>query len=203
MKRIYTRTGDLGETSLLGGPRVAKDTTRIEAFGHIDELNALLGLVLAELDVPPTDASKSKPPPQQSSEVDLPMLDAILCRIQDQLFILGGELSARNPVETGVRMIDENAIKAIENDIDRCQEILPPQTSFIRPCGVRAAAQLHVARTVCRRAERHLIRLMREPYDEVSRRPLAYLNRLSDLLYIMARTVNFLAGRDEESPAKS
>jgi cob(I)alamin adenosyltransferase len=200
MKRIYTRTGDLGETSLLGGPRVAKDTTRVEAFGQIDELNAHLGLARAELGVPPSDAQDNALPPVQNPAVDSKLLDAILRRIQDQLFILGGELSARNPVETGVRMINEKAILALESDIDRCQEILPHQKTFLRPCGTRTAAQLHVARTVCRRAERNLIRLMREPYDEVSRRPLAYLNRLSDLLYVMARVANVLAGRDEESP---
>ena len=137
MKRIYTRTGDLGETSLLGGPRVAKDTARVEAFGQIDELNAWIGLVRADLefelpDIPPDELDGESTP-----ELNLATLDMILRRVQDELFIMGGELSARNPVETGVRMINENMILALENDIDRCEEVLPPQTDFIRPCGVR------------------------------------------------------------------
>lgn len=197
MKRIYTRTGDLGETSLLGGPRVAKDTPRIETCGRIDELNAQIGLARADLESTVFPAPKADP---DSENLAPTALIAILCRIQDELFILGGELSSRNPSECGVRMIDDEMIQALERDIDRCVEMLLPQTTFLRPGGVRASAQLHVARTSCRCAERQIIRFMREPYDDVSRRPLAYLNRMSDLLFVIARVVNLLAGREEESP---
>jgi cob(I)alamin adenosyltransferase len=167
--KIYTRTGDLGETGLFGGPRVGKDMARIEAFGTVDELNAVLGVVRAE--TLPDD------------------VDQVLERIQRELFDLGAELASPDPVKQGTRKIDRGNVSALEAQIDRFQESLQPLDKFILPGGNRAAALLHLARTVCRRAERRLVTLVRHSQEEISLPLLAYLNRLSDLLFVFARLV--------------
>ena len=167
--KIYTRTGDLGETGLFGGPRVGKDMARIEAFGTIDELNAVLGAVRAEA---------------LSGDVD-----QVLERIQRALLDLGAELASPHPVKQGTRKIDRPDVSALEAQIDRFQESLEPLDEFILPGGNRAAALLHLARTVCRRAERRLVTLVRHSQEEISLPLLAYLNRLSDLLFVLARVV--------------
>ena len=167
--KIYTRTGDLGETGLFGGPRVGKDMARIEAFGTVDELNAVLGVVRAE--TLPDD------------------VDRVLERIQRELLDLGAELASPDPVKQGTRKIDRGNVSALEAQIDRFQESLEPLDEFILPGGNRAAALLHLARTVCRRAERRLVTLVRHGQEEISLLLLAYLNRLSDLLFVLARVV--------------
>jgi len=172
--KIYTRTGDGGETGLYAGPRVGKDTARIEALGTIDEVNAVLGLARAEgLAVAP---------------------DAILERIQNELFEVGAELSTPDPVAQRTRTIGPAHVQALESDIDRLESGLAPLVGFILPGGTRAAAVLHVARTVCRRAERRLAGLIREAPGEVSLVLMAYLNRLGDLLFVLARAANAQAG---------
>ena len=167
--KIYTRTGDLGETGLFGGPRVGKDMARIEAFGTVDELNAVLGVVRAE--TLPDD------------------VDRVLERIQRELLDLGAELASPDPVKQGTRKIDRGNVSALEAQIDRFQESLEPLDEFILPGGNRAAALLHLARTVCRRAERRLVTLVRHGQEEISLFLLAYLNRLSDFLFVLARLV--------------
>lgn len=173
-RKIYTRTGDLGETALFGGPRVGKDMIRIEACGEIDELNCALGVVRAE---------------------SLPeAIDRLLSRLQNELFEVGAELATPDPVKHGTRTIDQQHVEKLESEIDALSATIPELAAFILPAGVRAAAELHLARAICRRAERRLVALVRHSDDEISRALLAYLNRLSDLLFVLARVMNVQAG---------
>lgn len=167
--KIYTKQGDAGETGLMGGARVPKDDLRIRTYGTVDELNALLGLVLAE-------------------GVCSPELTQYLIRIQNELFQLGAELATPRGKATSLKWIQAAQIQAMEVAIDQMQAVLPGLKNFILPGGSKSAAFLHLARTVCRRAERELITLNRaEP-----QRPLVlqYLNRLSDYLFVAARFEN-------------
>lgn len=177
--RIYTRTGDKGETGLFGGSRVRKDAPRVEAYGCVDELNAALGLAAASLDP------------------EMRELDAVLAEIQSSLFDLGAEL-ATPPDRAGTRLTKNLKVTAgadvehLEQLIDRFEAALEPLTGFILPGGSHAAAALHVARAVARRAERRVVTLgASEPVNPAL---LHYLNRLSDLLFVLARTANRLAG---------
>lgn len=173
--KIYTKTGDGGETGLFGGPRVRKDDPRIESFGEVDELNAVLGIARAE------DLGDD--------------IDALLARIQSTLFDLGAQLASPRPDRMGTQRITADHIAALESAIDQHESGLPPLTAFILPGGTRGAAVLHLARTVCRRAERRLVTLMeREP---IASECLIYLNRLSDLLFVLARAVNDAAGCED------
>ena len=162
LSKIYTRTGDKGTTGLGDGSRVDKDNLRVETFGTVDELNSLIGLVLAV-------------------EID----DAIrtcLTRSQHELFDLGGELCV-----PGKTLIPAQFVATLEADLDRFNENLPPLKDFILPGGSEAAARCHLARTVCRRAERLMVSLAKtEDINEVS---LRYLNRFSDLLFVIARVL--------------
>jgi cob(I)alamin adenosyltransferase len=172
LTRIYTGGGDRGETSLGDGSRVSKLDCRIGAFGTVDEVNAHLGLVLA--DDPPA------------------AFRPVLERVQNELFDVGADLSVPWGVADRLR-VDDASIARLEHDCDRFNADLPELRSFVLPGGTEAAARLHVARTVCRRGEREVLRAA----DEVELNPLVlvYLNRLSDLLFILARAAN--AGRDE------
>ncbi len=173
--KIYTRTGDQGETGLFGGPRVRKDVPRIEAYGTIDELNAVLGLARA-----------AAPPPE---------VDAVLLRVQHELFVLGAELATPAPGHAAVPAIAQANVAALEAEIDRFEAVLPPLKEFILPAGSPAAAHLHLARTVCRRAERRAVSLaVAEPVSPVV---LQYLNRLSDLLFVLARAANHAVGQPD------
>ena len=174
LTRIYTRGGDAGETSLGDGSRVSKLDARIVAFGAVDELNAALGVVLAR-DVP--------------GEL-LPVLE----RIQNELFDVGADLSVPVGLEGRLR-VEQSMVDRLEADCDRFNADLPELRSFVLPGGCEAAAGLHVARTICRRAERDTLLAS----QEVDLNPfvLVYLNRLSDLLFILARAANALEGRDE------
>jgi cob(I)alamin adenosyltransferase len=172
LTRIYTRGGDRGETSLGDGSRVSKLDARIRAYGATDELNSHLGLVLAA--APPSDVRE------------------VLDRIQNELFDVGASLSV--PMEREGRLrVEQSQVDALESDCDRFNADLEELRSFVLPGGTELAARLHVARTVCRRAERDTLAAA----EEVELDPLAlvYLNRLSDLLFILARAAN--AGGDE------
>jgi cob(I)alamin adenosyltransferase len=174
LTKIYTRGGDTGETSLGDGARVSKLDARIAAYGTVDELNAAIGLVLAGDH--PADA-----------------VDA-LARIQNELFDLGADLSV--PMEHEARLrVTQAQIDALERDCDRFNADLPELKSFVLPGGSAAAARLHVARTVCRRAEREAIAA--SGVYAVNPLALVYLNRLSDLLFILARAANVADGREE------
>ena len=182
--RVYTRTGDHGETSLVGGKRVPKDSPRIDAYGTIDELNSIIGLarVFNEENLDAGEAHH--------------FLDEALCKIQDELFDLGSELATPSEFfQEGMFRISQTEVKNIEKLIDKCQENLQPLESFILPGGGRIGAYLHQCRTVCRRAEREILRLSRE--ETISEWPLKYVNRLSDLFFVLSRWISKETGERE------
>jgi len=168
LTKIYTRTGDAGTTGLADGSRVMKDSPRIEAMGAVDELNSALGVLLAET---------------------LPeAVRACVAGAQHDLFDLGGELSV-----PGHAIMSKAHVERLERELDRFNADLSPLKEFVLPSGSRAAALAHVARAVCRHAERRLVTLSRK--QKIAPAMLAYLNRLSDLLFVVARTLNRAAGR--------
>ena len=170
LTKIYTRTGDDGTTGLAGGSRVGKDSLRVEAIGEVDELNSAVGLVLAE--ELPEDVRES------------------LRGVQHDLFDLGGELCL-----PGHTILSENHVARLENELDRLNANLPGLKDFVLPGGSRAAAASHLARAVCRRAERRLVALARS--EAIAPVLLQYLNRLSDLLFVTARVLNRHADRGD------
>ena len=170
--KIYTKTGDLGETGLFGGTRVSKASDRVSAYGDVDELNSALGLAR----IHPIDDER----------------DALLARIQSELFELGAELASRPGKDAGVPKIEEAEVEILERAIERAEEELAPLTTFVLPGGSPGAAHLHLARTICRRAERSLVAL--GTIDAVRPEVLRYVNRLSDLLFVLARLANLRAG---------
>jgi cob(I)alamin adenosyltransferase len=176
--KIYTKTGDKGETSLFGGDRVSKDDLRIQSYGTVDELNSLLGLTLSEL-----KTEELKP---------------VINKIQNDLFTLGSDLAT--PVEKGnkgfiIPRIDEKFVFYLEETIDKFDKQLPELKNFILPGGLKSAALLHVARSVCRRAERETVTLSKSV--EIGAQIIVYLNRLSDLLFVLARFENHRNGSKE------
>jgi cob(I)alamin adenosyltransferase len=170
LSRIYTRTGDDGTTGLGDGSRTAKDSARVEAIGAVDELNSAIGLLLTE----PLAADMRE----------------LLLGIQHTLFDLGGELSI-----PGHSMVTDKHVDGLEQTLDRLNSDLAPLKEFILPGGTRAGALCHLARTVCRRAERRMLTLSRE--TELPPPALRYLNRLSDLLFVAARHINKAAGEPD------
>jgi cob(I)alamin adenosyltransferase len=171
--KIYTRTGDNGDTSLSDGRRTAKSSLRIDANGTIDELNAQIGVVRA-----------LKPPAE---------IGNILEKLQSQLLVICSDIAAPlNSENPEVRRINQDQVIELEKEIDRLDFMLKPINSFILPGGQLISAQLHVARTICRRAERIIDALGRN--EDIGKFPLVYLNRLSDLLFVLARYADMLAG---------
>jgi len=165
--RIYTRTGDKGETGLFGGVRVPKDSTRVEAYGSVDETNSAVGLVRSVL---------------SDHEIDLVLQD-----LQKDLFAAGADLS--NPKKGKEKLrITADRVSELERIIDRFESELPPLHAFILPGGCRAGASLHFARSAARRAERRIVTLSRK--EEINEQLIPYVNRLSDLLFVLARVVN-------------
>ncbi len=174
--KIYTRTGDDGTTGLLGAGRVAKHDARVEAYGSVDELNAVLGVARA------LDPAK--------------LVDGPLARIQVTLFQIGAELAASDPrMLAALARVSDGDVAELEALIDRLEAELPPLTRFILPGGTPLAAHLHLARTVCRRAERRVTALAAR--EAVEPRLVRWLNRLADLLFVMARWVNAREGGAE------
>lgn len=172
--KIYTRRGDTGETGLIGGQRVRKHAPRIEAYGTVDELNALLGV------------ARSLGAPSR--------IDQVLDHVQNELFVVGAQLANPAPPGTHANVVDERAILRLEEMIDLFESELEPLKQFILPGGTPLAAQLHLARTVCRRGERRVVELASDPGEQVSAQMLVYLNRLSDLLFVLARLSNACGG---------
>ena len=170
LSKIYTRTGDSGETGLGDGSRTAKNSLRVEAYGTVDELNSVIGLLLA-----------SKLPPG---------IEPLLTRLQHELFDLGGELCM-----PGTVLIPESYVERLEKDLDTLNEDLPPLKDFILPGGSEAAARCHLARTVSRRAERRVVSLAEN--EEVNPISVKYLNRLSDFLFVAARVIARADGGSE------
>ena len=182
--KVYTRTGDTGSTRLVGGKKVAKDAARIAAYGTIDELNSVVGLARVFND----DLKQELPATKQ--------LDDIFRQLQNELFDLGSELATPSDFSyEGMFRVSEQEVKGLERLIDSCQKDLEPLNSFILPGGGKVGGFLHQARTVCRRAERDILRLSRE--EEVSPWPLMYVNRLSDLLFVLSRWVSHKLGEPE------
>ena len=182
--RVYTRTGDHGETALVGGRRVPKDSPRIEAYGTIDELNAIIGLAR----VFNAEQLERGPKPR--------WLDEVLRKLQNELFDLGSELATPDDaVYEGMFRVGAEQVTALERLMDECQKELTPLKSFILPGGGPVGGFLHQARTVCRRAERRVLELSR--VDAIGEWPLKYVNRLSDLLFVLSRWVGKHLGETE------
>jgi len=181
--RVYTRAGDTGQTALVGGARVAKDALRIEAYGTVDELNACVGLARVFNRESPASPVQAR-------------LEQVLQGIQNELFDLGSELATPPAAEyDGMHHVGAEEVSALERLIDECQHDLEPLQSFVLPGGGRVSGMLHVARTVCRRAEREILRLSRE--ETVGPQVLAYVNRLSDLLFVLSRWIGKHSGEAE------
>jgi cob(I)alamin adenosyltransferase len=175
--KIYTKTGDRGETGLFGGPRVRKSDARVEAYGDVDELNAAVGAARAV--------------------VEDPELEQHLARIQDELFCVGAELATPHGAKarSAIPAVEARWTERLEKAIDQWDGELPPLRQFVLPGGTRTAAALHLARCVCRRAERRAVALAE--HVELEPDTLSYLNRLSDFLFVAARVANHRAGRRE------
>ena len=176
--KIYTRTGDAGSTGLFGGPRVSKDDARIEAYGTVDELNAALGCVRSAGTAGSFDDA----------------LDHQLEQVQHELFSIGAELAAPDPDAHDLRVITTGHVARLEAWIDEHESGLQPLKHFILPGGTHAAAILHLARAICRRAERRVVTLADQEGVEISDAVIIYLNRLSDYLFVLSREVNSQAG---------
>jgi cob(I)alamin adenosyltransferase len=177
--KIYTKTGDDGTTGLVGGPRVRKSDARIECYGTADELNAAVGLAIVVA--------------RQAA----PELAAMLSQVQDDLFVAGSHLATPedSPYRNSLPALDDTIISRLEMQIDAAVAVLPALRNFIMPGGTELAARLHLARTICRRAERHLVAFaMDRPVSPVL---LTYFNRLSDWLFVQARRANQLAGVED------
>ena len=181
--RVYTRTGDKGTTALVGGARVDKDSRRVECYGELDELNAILGLARSlNAQAEPTPARRH--------------LDDILTRLQNELFDLGSELATPPESEyEGMFKVGAEDVRALERVMDECQRDLEPLRSFVLPGGGAVSAVLHHARTVARRAERQIIRLGRE--EPIGEFVIPYVNRLSDLLFVLSRWIGKQNGEAE------
>ncbi len=176
--KVYTKTGDKGQTSLVGGQRVSKCCERLESYGTVDELNSHVGLLIA----------------MDADEAD----KAFLTDVQGKLFVVGGYLATDNSqreVRTG-NIVTAEMVSEVEKEIDRLQELLPPLRLFILPGGSMASSQAHVCRTVCRRTERCILRLA-ECGAEVDEQVLSYINRLSDYFFVLARKLNVDAGVED------
>ena len=181
--KIYTKTGDEGETGLYGGPRLRKDNARIEAYGAVDELNCVLGVARAA---------------RPASDVD-----EILAASQHELFALGAELATPDPVKHKTNFVQPRHVERLEEAIDRFEERLSPLSEFILPGGTPPAAALHQARAVCRRAERRVVTLVHAGQGAVSPLCVQYLNRLGDLLFVLARAENLAAGFEDTAWRKA
>jgi cob(I)alamin adenosyltransferase len=178
--KVYTKTGDDGTTALVGGDRVDKDALRIETYGTVDELNACMGLIRTAL---------------VKSQARMRLLP-IVTRIQHELFNLGAHLATRDRERWSKQPpVDESHVTALENEIDACNDDLPELKSFILPGGGETSARFHLARTVCRRAERVTVTLGRK--EEIGAEAVRYLNRLSDALFVFGRWACWKEGADE------
>ncbi len=182
--RVYTRTGDQGDTALVGGRRVPKDSPRVEAYGAIDELNSIIGLARVFNAEQLLRGEKHR------------WLDHVLRKLQNELFDLGSELATpEDAVYEGMFRVGATEVTALERLMDECQKDLQPLKSFVLPGGGRVGGFLHQARTVCRRAERRVLALAR--VEAIGDWPLKYVNRLSDLLFVLSRWVGKHLGENE------
>lgn len=175
--KIYTKTGDAGQTGVFAGDRVDKDHPRIEAYGTVDELNATLGL------------ARSSGLPKD--------VDTILEFIQHTLFAVGAELATPHPAQAGTQFITSDHCQQLEQWIDAWDDMLTPLNQFILPAGCSATSAIHLARAICRRAERRVVTLKKSTSDPISDDIIVYLNRLGDLLFVASRYVNHANGKPD------
>ena len=175
MVKIYTKTGDSGATSLFGGKRLSKNDTRVEAYGTVDELNSLLGVILTEN--PQVDVIKK------------------ITRVQKELFVLGSDLSSPFGIKVKVPRITKSYITRLEKEIDRMEKNLPKLKNFILPGGSPIGSKLHLARSIARRAERSIAALSQT--EKINKNAQIYINRLSDWLFVLARYANKLENQKE------
>lgn len=187
--KIYTKTGDKGKTSLIGGTRVHKAHPRLEAYGTLDELNSILGLVISQLNEDQKTADSFSEKPWFDLRASLECLSCI----QINLFNIGSQLACEDEsIKKTLPKLKSEAIADLENEMDRLSENLSPLRNFILPGGTKAASLTHMARTVCRRAERHCVALV-DTLEEEERGDdphVIYINRLSDYLFVLARAIN-------------
>ncbi len=181
--RVYTRTGDRGQTGLVGGGRVAKDHRRVNAYGTVDELNSWVGVAQAEL-------NRSKMAPRRRR-----MISALLLEIQQDLFDLGAQLATPSRLQTRAPQVGEREVAILERVMDQFLAELTPLPSFVLPGGGPLTATLHLCRTVCRRAERETVHLSKTA--RIGAAPVIYLNRLSDLFFVLARWAGKQLGEPE------
>lgn len=196
MVKVYTRTGDRGTTPLFGGKRVDKNSTRIKAYGEVDELNSLIGIVLTNLNYSSSPlgrevSSKIKIENKVSSR-DARTIKIKLLRIQTELFVLGADLATPKEVKVKIPRITKSFVTRLEKEIDKWSTSLPQLRNFILPGGSTVGAKLHLARTVARRAERSVVELSGQ--EKINKNAQVYINRLSDWLFTLARYVNKLEG---------
>jgi cob(I)alamin adenosyltransferase len=177
--KIYTKTGDKGLTSLIGGKRIPKSDIRIITYGSVDELNSYIGLSISLL---------SKYNNASSSSSSFSDIIVTLSRIQNELFIIGSDLADPDLSKSSSLRVQSNMITVLENDIDKYEKELSPITYFILPGGSVESSNLHIARSIARRAETNVAKLFSE--DMINNLVLIYLNRLSDLLFVLSRTIN-------------
>lgn len=193
MIKIYTKTGDRGTTSLFGGARVDKNSARIRAYGEVDELNSLIGVILAEDSFSWVLADKKKRKKIKDKKLAATYEIANqLFRIQNELFILGSDLATPIGVATKIPRIKSSHVKRLEREIDKWTRSLPSLRNFLIPGGGKIRSKLHLARTVARRTERLIVDLAAQ--EKINKYALAYINRLSDWFFTLARYINKLEG---------
>ena len=171
--KIYTKTGDSGTTGLFGAGRVSKSHPRVEAYGTVDELNAAVGVARSALD-------------------GLPELSRLLATVQEDLFVIGADLATPLEARSSVPRVSKKQVEEVEAAIDEAEEDLEPLEAFVLPAGARSASALHLARTICRRAERRVVQLAET--ENINEIVTVYLNRLADLLFVLARVANAREG---------
>ena len=201
MAKIYTKTGDSGTTSLFGGRRVGKDSARIAAYGEVDELNSLIGLIISDLQqYSSSERSESRSGSRQARTI----IKKKLLRIQSELFVLGADLATPIEVSTPLKLrgaskvprIKKSFVIRLEREIDKWSVSLPVLKNFILPGGGKVGSKLHLARSIARRAERSLVALSKE--ETINKTGQVYLNRLSDWFFVLARYVNKLENISEK-----
>lgn len=189
ISKVYTKSGDGGDTMLASGGKVRKDAARIEAYGTVDELNAVVGLVRIEL---------AREPRKTGAEIVFEAMDEQLTRIQQELFNLGAELSTVDAASGGAKLVvDDRHIEQLEKDLDGWNDPLPPLRSFILPGGGPVGVACHLARTICRRAERRAVTLADTEGEAVRPQAVRYLNRLSDYFFVLGRAIAHRLGDAE------
>jgi cob(I)alamin adenosyltransferase len=187
ISKVYTKSGDKGQTMLASGDMVSKDAQRIRAYGDIDEVNSVIGMIRVEL---------ARDPKAVAADVFIQELDVQLGRIQQELFNLGAELSTPGVTDHDDKLkVEARHVEALEKNIDHWNDTLDPLKSFILPGGGPTAAACHLGRTVCRRAEREIVALAKD--EDVRVQAAIYVNRLSDYLFVIARAVSHRLGYDE------